>query len=104
MGQMAKEMGLKKTTEMNLDENPDICYMSPDPGSKDYFAKSKDYILVMHFSDSFKDRVRGISITEDMILKAFQDFQLQKMKDKDQDRVINFPSFINNVKAHQTFC
>ena len=77
-----------------------MAYVTPDPEGHDFMAKSKDYVLVMHFNNALKGRLKGKDITEDIVVNAFQDYQVLKMREKDTNMVINFPSSIKNVRAN----
>lgn len=64
---MAKNLGLKAQMTMDGEATSGVVFIAPNPAGVDYVAKSKDYVLVMHFSESFKDRMRNLKINDDVV-------------------------------------
>ena len=64
-------MDLRALAGANIHEQTGIFYVSPDPENSNFIAKSDDYVLVMHFFETFKDRMKGYNVTEELVDNIF---------------------------------
>jgi hypothetical protein len=78
MSEIAKRLA-SGLSERDFEGESQIAYHPPNPDASNFVAMPKDYVLVMHFSDSVSERLKdSMIITEEMVVLAFHDFQVEK--------------------------
>jgi len=99
LGNFAKEIGLKK----NLDtaEIKGVNYIKPNHSGIGWVAKSRDYVVIMHFNKNLG--VYGQKIKEENIEKAYHQYQFDNFKKNNTIQSNHFPSQVENIKPEMTF-
>lgn len=69
---------MKKIGKQNLEESEieAVSLIVPDERHKNLVARSKDYIVIMHFGECLQDKIFGQALDEHTIDEAFTQFTL----------------------------
>lgn len=65
-------------------------------------ARSKDYVVIMHFGESFRGKIHGGNIDEQLVEEAFREYDLN-MKNEAMRIHLNFPGELAKLEYGRTF-
>ena len=95
---------MKKTGKQNLEDSEieAVQFIIPDERNKNFVARSKDYVIIMHLGESLQGKIFGQKLNEYTIDEAYTQFTLMK-NNKDKVKNVNFPSDIEQLEYGKTY-
>ena len=91
---------MKKIGKQNLEdsETEAVQFIAPDERQKGLVARSKDYVVIMHFGESLKGKIFGQNMDEHLVDDAFREYNLN-MKNESLRLNLNFPDEIAKLES-----
>lgn len=95
---------MKKIGKQNLEDSEieAVQFIVPDKNPKGLVARSKDYVVIMHFGECFKGKIFGQNMDEHLVDEAYTEYNMN-LKRQTKGRNMNFPSELARLEYGKTF-